>query len=146
MAVFAALLLAWVIPANTSPPQSENDLSPAFLPTVAAVTMLVLSLLLTSTTLLKERLEADTLHEEFGAEASGIGLREIRDIAIWGAFSVAMMLGFGTIGFVGTSMPALALMLLFAGQRGPVAIAATSIATPGLIYLIAWLAFGVQLP
>jgi len=146
VAAFAALLLVWVIPANTSPPQSESNLSPAFLPTVAAVTMLLLSLLLTATTLLKERLESDTLHEEFGAEATGIGWREMRDIAIWGAFSAAMMVGFSTIGFVATAVPALVLMLLYAGQRNLVAIATTSIATPGLIYLVAWHAFGVQLP
>ena len=146
IAAFAALLLVWIIPANTSPPQSESNLSPAFLPTVAAVTMLLLSLLLTATTLLKERLEGSALHEEFGAEATGIGWREIRDIAIWGAFSSATMVGFSTIGFVATSIPALALMLLYAGQRNLVAIAATSIATPELIYLIAWHAFGVQLP
>lgn len=146
IAAFALLLLFWIIPANTSPPQSESNLSPSFLPSVAATTMLVLSLLLASGALLGKRADDGELHEEFGAEARGMGWRELRDVAVWGAFSVIMMLGFSTVGFLATSIPALALMLLFTGVRSPSTIVATSILTPGLIYLIAWHAFSVQLP
>ena len=146
VAAFAALLLIWVIPANTSPPQSESNLSPSFLPSVAAVTMLVLSLLLSVGTLLGRRRSESDVHEEFGAEARGIGWTELRDIAVWGCFSAVMIAGYTTVGFLATSVPALALMLLFTGVRSPLTIAATSILTPGLIYLIAWHAFSVQLP
>ncbi len=146
VALVSALLLVWIIPVNTSPPQSESNLSPAFLPSVAAATMLVLSLLMVVSRLLLRRHVEEGVHEEFGAEARGIGWSELRDIAIWSAFAAAMIAGYTTVGFLLTSIPALALMLYFTGERHLVTIAATALLTPTLLYLIAWHAFSVQLP
>jgi putative tricarboxylic transport membrane protein len=146
LAALSLFLLVWLIPANTSPPQSENNLSPAFLPTVAAIVMLVLATLLALVSWTTERADGDRPHEEFGEEARGIGLAEATDIAVWSAFSFAMMVGFLTIGFIPTAVPALALMMIYTGARGPVTIAAVAIAVPVAIQQVAWHAFTVQLP
>lgn len=146
LTALALVLLVWVIPANTSPPQSEMNLSPAFLPSLAAIVMLVLAALLALVTWLSNRDDTGDLHEEFGTEARGIGLPELADIAIWSAFAVAMMAGFLTIGFLLTAIAALVLMMLYAGERNPLAIVAVAIAVPLALQQIAWHAFTVQLP
>ena len=89
---------------------------------------------------------AGVFGEEFGEEARGIGLAEATDIAVWSAFSFAMMVGFLTIGFLPTAVPALALLMIYTGARGPVTIAAVAIAVPVAIQQVAWHAFTVQLP
>ena len=110
LAALSLFLLVWLIPANTSPPQSENNLSPAFLPTVAAIVMLVLASLLALVSWATERAEGDRPHEEFGDEARGIGLAEAADIAVWSDFAFAMMVGFLTIVYLPTAVPAHATM------------------------------------
>ena len=57
-----------------------------------------------------------------------------------------MMVGFLTIGFLPTAVPALALMMIYTGARGPVTIAAVALAVPVAIQQVAWHAFTVQLP
>jgi hypothetical protein len=146
LAVFALLLIVWVIPANTSPPHSEGNLSPAFLPTVAASVMLVLSALLAVTSWFARADEPAAPHEEFGEEARGLGLAESGDIAVWSLFGWAMMAGFLTIGFLATAMAGLAAMMLYAGERNRVAIPLVAIALPLALQQIAWHAFSVQLP
>lgn len=146
LAVFAGLLLVWIIPANTSPPQSEDNLSPAFLPSLAASILLVLAIVLGMTSWSRQRPEADELHEEFGAEAHGVGLADVADLAIWCAFAMAVMFGFETIGFVPTAIPALVAMMLFGGQRNWLAIGGVAVVVPLAIQQIAWHAFNVQMP
>ena len=146
IAVVAVLLLVAVIPAYTSPPQSEGNLSPAFLPSVAAGIMLALALLLAASAFFKDVDTDDALHEEFGSEARGVGMRESLDIALWCAFSIAMMIGFEHIGFVATASPALVLIMLYAGQRSIPAIAVVAVGIPVLLHQISWHAFSVQLP
>jgi hypothetical protein len=146
LALTAVLLLIWIIPAHTSPPQSEGNLSPAFLPSFATVVLLVLAILLTGSSLLRSPAEADEPHEEFGTETSGIGWRAAGDIGLWSAFSIAMMAGFLTIGFLATAIPALVFLMAYAGQRSPIAIGLVAVAIPLLIQQVSWHAFGVQMP
>ncbi len=146
LAVVSVLLLVWIIPANTSPPQSENNLSPAFLPSLAALVMLTLAVLLAIVSWTSPPGDPDARHEEFGDEARGLGLGEMADIAIWSAFAAAMMAGFLTIGFLATAVAALVLMMLYTGERRPIPIAAVAIALPLALQQIAWHAFTVQLP
>lgn len=146
LAALSLLLLVWIIPANTSPPQSENNLSPAFLPSVAALIMMALAALLSLVSSLTAGKDAGTPHEEFGDEARGVGLREIADIGIWSAFAFAMMVGFLTIGFLLTAIAALALMMIYAGARNPITITAVAVAVPVALQQISWHAFTVQLP
>lgn len=146
LTVIAGLLLVWIIPANTSPPQSEGNLSPAFLPSLAAGILLILAMVLGMTSWSRGRSEVDELHEEFGAEAHGIGLQDVADLAIWCGFAVAVMFGFETIGFVATAIPALVAMMLFSGQRNWLAVGGVAVAVPLAIQQIAWHAFNVQMP
>lgn len=146
LAAISLLLLFWIIPLNTSPPQSEGNLSPAFMPSVAAIVMLCLSALLAVVTWLGNDARADEPHEEFGDEARGLGAAELADIAIWSVFATAMMAGFLTLGFLPTSIAALVLAMLYTGQRQPVTIVVVAAATPFIIQQIAWYAFSVQLP
>lgn len=146
VAAVSVVLLGWIIPQHTSPPQSAGNLSPAFMPSVAVGVMLVLSALLVVTSLLKAGDDGDAEHEEFGAEAHGIGKKDLADIALWAAFATAMMVGFVTIGFLATAIPALVLLMLFGGQRSLVMIGAVAVTVPVLIQQIAWYAFTVQMP
>jgi putative tricarboxylic transport membrane protein len=146
LAAFSVLLLVWIIPTNTSPPQSEHNLSPAFLPSLAALVMLALAALLALVSWLTPARDPDTPHEEFGDEARGLGLADITDIAVWSAFAVAMMAGFLTIGFLATAVAGLVLMMLYAGERRPILIATVALAIPVALQQIAWHAFTVQLP
>lgn len=146
LACLAVILLVWVIPENTSPPQSTGNLAPAFLPSAAAIVMFVLALLLAGVTWFSRSRTDDEPHEEFGAEARGIGLREAGDIVTWCAVAVVMMAGFVTIGFVATAIPALVAMMLYAGERNWIAIGAMAVAVPILLQQIAWHAFTVTLP
>lgn len=146
LACLAVILLAWVIPSNTSPPQSTGNLSPAFLPSAAAIVMLVLSLLLALVTGFSRSDREESPHEEFGAEARGIGWREALDIATWCGFAVLMMIGFMTVGFLPTAIPALVAMMLYTGDRNWIAIGAIAVTVPVILQQIAWHAFSVQLP
>jgi Tripartite tricarboxylate transporter TctB family len=146
LAIVALILLFVIIPQHTSPPQSENNLSPAFMPTVAVVAMLAMACILMLTAWYRTPSKIDELHEEFGAEAHGVGLADLVDVMIWCVFAVAMMVGFETIGFLATSIPALLLMMLYARQRNLLAIAAVAVIIPVVIQQIALHAFSVQLP
>jgi putative tricarboxylic transport membrane protein len=146
IAALAALLLFWIIPTHTSPPQSEGNLSPGFLPSVAAGAMLVLATLLGLTSFLGTVGNQEEEHEEFGSEAHGIGLRDATDTLAWAAFATAMMVGFQTIGFIATAIPALAGMMLYSGERRRIAIVSVALAVPLFIQQIAWHAFSVQMP
>lgn len=146
LAALSIMLLVWIIPANTSPPQSENNLSPAFLPSLAALVMGTLAALLAIVSWTSPPDGPEILHEEFGDEARGIGLAEISDIAIWSVFAIAMMAGFLNIGFLATAVAALVLMMLYTGERRPIPIAAVAISVPLALQQIAWHAFTVQLP
>lgn len=145
MSVFSLFLLLWLIPVHTSPPQSENNLSPAFLPSVTAAVMLALCLLLALVTWYSKDVEDEGSHEEFGEEARGIGLREATDIVLWAIFASAMMFGFVTIGFLFTAVTALSLLMLYAGVRSPLILVAVAVTVPLCIQQIAWHAFSVQL-
>jgi len=146
VAIVALILLFVVIPHHTSPPQSENNLSPAFMPSVAVVVMFAMASILMLTSWFRASESTDELHEEFGAEAHGVGLADLADIILSCMFAVAVMIGFKTIGFLATSIPALALMMLYARQRNLLAIGVVAVAVPVVIQQIALHAFSVQFP
>ena len=108
--------------------------------------MLVLAVLLFLTSWFDGSGGSDQPHEEFGSEARGIGWRELGDLATWSLFAVVLMVGFIHAGFLPTAVPALALAMLYAGERNWLLIASVAIAVPVLIQQVAWHAFTVQLP
>ena len=72
------VFLLYLIPNYTSPPDSNLDLSPSFIPSLAVAVALFLSILLGVTAYLTKNNDED-LHEEFGVEASGIAWLEIKN-------------------------------------------------------------------
>ena len=64
--------LVWLIPNNTVPPTSENDISPGLIPSLAAGVGLILSISLAWRAWRLSSTEAEDLDDEFGEEATGI--------------------------------------------------------------------------
>ena len=146
LAVLSGVLLVWVIPGHTSPPQSEGNLSPAFLPSVAAGVLLILAALLSAGTWLSKAAVSDKPHEEFGMESHGIGLHDAGDLVLWCIFAGLLMAGFLTVGFVVAGIAGLFGLMIYAGQRSIWLLGIVSILVPVAIQQIAWHAFSVQLP
>ncbi|MEZ5856017.1 MAG: hypothetical protein R3D67_15195 [Hyphomicrobiaceae bacterium] len=145
MAAFSVLLLVWLIPANTSPPQSEQSVA-----NLSAVCRGDDDVGLVTSADRFEPVKGATggekLHEEFGAEAKGIGWQEVRDIAVWCAFSVAMMVGFYTSCRFRGHGDGGCWRCCSAWVSATSMLAAIAIATPVVIQRIAWHAFSVQMP
>ena len=82
--VFSLVLLGWIIPNYTSAPQSDLDVRPSFIPNVAAGAILFLSLLMLYNSLMRaKRGHEDVMDdEEFGDEASGLGLEELLNLGL----------------------------------------------------------------
>lgn len=145
---FSLTCLVWVIPNYTSPPQSELDVRPSFIPNVAVGTMLFLSviILFKSFKHRKSNQEPEVENEEFGAEASGIGMEELANLALWAISSAIVVFLIGILGYIIVSSLFMVGLMLYAGQRSPIILILISVVTPILIWQITWHAFSIQLP
>ena len=146
LAAAALATLLWLIPSQTSPAQSEGNMSPAMMPTVAVALVLALALLLAVTRHASTPSMRDEPHEEFGTEARGFGRQELLELALWTATSVAVMALLRYAGFIAAGGVVLTGAMLFMGQRNPWTIAAAALGAPLSIWLIAWYGFSVQMP
>lgn len=145
LAALAFCALAWLIPANTQPAQSARDLAPAFMPTLAMSVCLGLSLLLAVRN--RPRGTARELeHEEFGAEASGIGRQELTNLALWLALVVLTMLLLHFAGFIPAGIVLLALSMWYVGLRRPLLLVPLCLGVPVALYWVVWFAFTIELP
>jgi len=145
LAAISLLFLVWIIPAQTSPPDSVLDLAPKFIPSVAVTATLMLSLLRTVTAYLK-REGNDDLHEEFGVEATGMGLTEFMNLGIWVGGSGLAWLGTVYVGFEPAMIVFLAAALIYAGVRNYWLTAVIAISTPIILSTFAWYAFTTEMP
>lgn len=143
--VASLLLLFWIIPEQTSPPMSKLDLSPSFMPSLAVAVCLILAVILGLDALLVRK-ETDDLHEEFGAEASGMGLPEFRNLGLWTAASLFAWYGTVYVGFEPAMILFLAGWMVYAGMRNVWQTATIAIATPIILSQIAWYVFTTELP
>ena len=139
------IFLLVIIPYYTYPPDSDLDLAPSFIPSLAVVVTLLLAILLGVMGLLSRKTD-DDLHEEFGEEASGIGLPEFKNLGLWILISLCAWFGTNYIGFEPTMTICLALGLFFAGVRNYWLTAVISIATPIILSQFAWHIFTSELP
>ncbi len=139
------VFLFYVIPNYTSPPDSNLDLSPSFIPSLAVAVVLFLSILLGVTTLLTKDIVGD-LHEEFGVEATGIGWLEIKNLGLWVVLSAVAWFGTTYIGFEPTMTVCLAIGLIFCGLRSHWLTALISVLTPIILAQGAWFVFTTELP
>ena len=139
------VFLLYLIPNYTSPPDSNLDLSPSFIPSLAVVVVLFLSIFLGVTTFLTKNNVGD-LHEEFGVEASGIGWLEIKNLGLWVVLSTVAWFGTTYIGFEPTMTVCLAIGLIFCGLRSHWLTALIAVLTPIILSQGAWLVFTTELP
>ncbi len=141
--------LFWLIPENTAPAESEIDLAPALVPSIAVGACLLLAAVMA--------LQAvrgggnvgsgeDPLDEEFGAEATGANRQVLLNLLIWTAAACASWFLIEHVGFE----PAMALFMagtmLFVGARNPWTIALVSLATPVVLSQAAYQFFSTELP
>ena len=145
---FSLVCLVWVIPNYTSPPQSKLGVRPSFMPNVAIGTMLFLSVLMLYQNFKRRKSNQETVidDEEFGAEASGLGLTELANLSLWTVSSAIVVFLMGILGYTIVSGLFMGCLMLYAGQRRPVILIIVSIVIPLLIWQITWYAFSIQLP
>ena len=139
------VFLLYVIPNYTSPPDSNLDLSPSFIPSLAVAVVLFLSILLGITTLFTKDIVGG-LHEEFGVEATGIGWLEIKNLGLWLVLSAVAWFGTTYIGFEPTMTVCLATGLIFCGLRSHWLTAVIAVLTPIILAQGAWFVFTTELP
>jgi hypothetical protein len=143
----ALLCLVWVIPAHTSPPQSEFDLPPSFMPNLSMLSILVLGGLLFFKNVAR-RLDGAPSDddEEFGREASGVGLKELRNLSIWACAAIVSVFLMQYLGYEIVGSLLLIATMVYAGQRNFAVLFFVGIGFPALIWQITWHAFAIQLP
>lgn len=141
--------LFWLIPDNTYPPDSELDLSPSLVPSIAIATCLLLAAVMAVQAMRGGRSVAsgeDPLDEEFGSEATGADRHVLLNLLIWVGVACASWFLIEHVGFE----PAMALFLvatmLFVGARNPWTIASVSLVTPIVLSLAAYQFFNTELP
>ena len=145
---FSLVCLVWVIPNYTSPPQSELGVRPSFMPNVAVGTMLFLSILMLYQNFKHRKSNQEPVadDEEFGDEASGLGIEELANLSLWAISSAIVVFLMGILGYMIVSSLFMVCLMIYAGQRRPVIMILVSIITPVLIWQITWYAFSIQLP
>jgi len=84
--------------------------------------------------------------EEFGDEASGLGIKELANFSLWAISSAIVVFLMGILGYIIVSSLYMICLMTYAGQRRPVILILVSIVTPVLIWQITWYAFSIQLP
>ncbi|MDP6345642.1 MAG: tripartite tricarboxylate transporter TctB family protein [Alphaproteobacteria bacterium] len=142
----ALLALIWLIPNYTAPAQSELDLAPGLIPSVAMWICLLLALLLVRKGLPFGRQGAAHEDEEFGAEASGIGRHEAVNVGLWALTAIVTMTLLHIAGFIVAGAVMLAAVMFYARQRNYWILVAIAAAMPIALYWLVWFAFTIELP
>jgi len=133
MAVFALL---WLIPENTEPAMSEFDISPAFIPKLAAWAVLLMSAGFVAHRLWRRPAPAD--------DVSGAAV--LSEIAVWAGVGGLTVLGITTVGFLPTAIVLVAAGMIAGGARRWWLVAAIAVLFPLLLDQAAWMIFTVDLP
>lgn len=139
------ICLLWVIPATTSPPDSPLDLPPAFIPMLSVWIFMVLSIVLLVTAFRKQGDDKE-LHEEFGADATGVGLKEFGQISLWTVTAGISWLIMTYVGFEPAMTLLIGAILIFVGLRNYWILAATAILVPIVLSQFVWYVFETQMP
>ncbi len=149
LALASLYCLFWLIPGNTSPAESELDLSPALVPSIAVGACLILALVMAAQALYGGRkIEAgeDHLDEEFGSEATGADRHVLLNLLIWALVACACWYLVEYVGFEPAMTLFLVATMLFVGARNPWSIALVSLATPVVLSQAAYQFFNTELP
>ncbi len=149
LALASIWCLFWIIPDNTKPAESELDLAPALVPSIAIGACLVLALVMAVQAIGgSRRVEdgEDHLDEEFGAEATGASGHVLLNLLIWTVVAGASWFLIEHVGFEPAMTLFLVATMLFVGARNPWTIALVSVATPVVLSLAAYQFFNTELP
>ena len=149
LALASIWCLFWIIPDNTAPAESELDLAPALVPSIAIGACLVMALVMAVQAIGgSRRVEdgEDHLDEEFGAEATGASGHVLLNLLIWTAVAGASWFLIEHVGFEPAMTLFLVATMLFVGARNPWSIALVSLATPIVLSQAAYQFFNTELP
>lgn len=136
----------WLVPNNTVPATSEFDVSPGFIPYIALGTMLFYSIILLVGELRRSAISPDEADEEFGAEATGVDGRVLKNLVIYAVVSVLAWLGIRHIGFEPAMAILIAAVMFYTGVRNWLTIALTAVLAPVILSQCAWFFFSTQMP
>ncbi len=136
----------WLVPNNTVPATSEVDVSPGFVPYIALYTILFYSVILLLTELRKQIGNVEQLDEEFGAEATGVDARVLKNLVILTVVSIVAWLGIKHIGFEPAMTVLIAVTMYYVGSRNWLSIGLTALVAPIVLSMCAWYFFSTEMP
>ena len=146
LGIGSAVALFWLIPNYTVPAQSALDLAPSFMPSVAMWVCLLLAGLLIKSGLPFGRHDQIHSDEEFGDEATGLGIRTLANFGLWVATSVVVMVLLQTLGFIVAGVSFLVAAMLYTRLQNYWLLALIAVGMPVALYWIVWFAFTIELP
>ncbi|MEM7253719.1 MAG: tripartite tricarboxylate transporter TctB family protein [Pseudomonadota bacterium] len=146
MGLLSIYCIVWFIPNNTEPPQSELDLAPSLMPTIAAVTILITAFALFVQAWRAPKSTGTDDDDEFGVEATGANLEVLVNFLLWCVSSAIAWLVMAYVGFEPAMTIFLAATMYFVGVRNHVVLWSVALLSPFVISRIAWYLFTTELP
>ncbi len=138
--------LVWLIPNNTVPPTSENDISPGLIPSLAVGTGLILSIAMAWRAWRLSSASADELDDEFGEEATGIDGGVVINTGLWALGSGIAWFIISYVGFEPGMTFLLGATLIYIRVREVKPLIGTAIIMPILLSQAAWYFFTTEMP
>ncbi len=148
MILLSLYCLFWLIPTQTLPPESEIDLAPSLIPSIASGFMLAMALILV---IQAWRTPVDTsgktgLDDEFGSEATGIDGEVMANTGIWIVVGVLMWLVMEYIAFEVSMTAMLFAIFLFLKVDRYITMTIIAVATPLALSQIVFYLFNTVTP
>lgn len=138
--------LIWLIPNNTIPPTSENDISPGLIPSVAVGVGLLLSALMAWRAWRMSPADAEELDDEFGEEATGIDTGVLINTGLWALGSGVAWAIISYVGFEPGMTVLLGATLLYIRIYEVKSLIGTAVVMPILLSQAAWYFFTTEMP
>lgn len=138
--------LIWLIPNNTIPPTSENDISPGLIPSVAVGVGLLLSAAMAWRAWRMSPADAEELDDEFGEEATGIDTGVLINTGLWALGSGVAWAIISYVGFEPGMTVLLGATLLYIRIYEVKSLIGTAVVMPILLSQAAWYFFTTEMP
>ncbi len=138
--------LVWLIPNNTIPPTSENDISPGLIPSLAVGIGLILSIAMAWRAWRLSSASSEELDDEFGEEATGIDADVLINTGLWALGSGVAWAIISYVGFEPGMTVLLAATLLYIRVHEIVPLVGTAVIMPILLSQAAWFFFTTEMP
>lgn len=142
--------ILWLIPAFVTGADAESlDITPGFMPRVAAVSMCLLGVVIAASALwdlAHGAIEGDSREDSEENERLVFGRSEIVNTIVLAALSVAYVVLLQAIGFIPSSAIILFLLIFVSGYRNIPASAAIAILIPVGLEQLLWRTLSIRLP